>query len=170
MDHRQLCGKALLVCPHVLIPLTHDALAVIGQDGHILPGGKFAELRDELRSQLHLIQGLAGHAVHDLAAVVGQHTAALFVQPQLLCQRQNARRGAAGGQHDGHALCGGGIQRRAGAGGNDLFVIGQGAVQVQSQHPDIRSCHDFYSSFSGRGFPPDILLLTHLFYNAFPFL
>jgi hypothetical protein len=77
---------------------------------------------------------------------------------------------AVGRPHDGHALCGGGIQRRAGAGGNDLFVIGQGAVQVQSQHPDIRSCHDFYSSFSGRGFPPDILLLTHLFYNAFPFL
>ena len=141
MDHGQLGGKALLVGPLVLVPLTDDALAVIGQDGNILRGGKGAQLGHKGGVQRFFHQRFAGAAVHDLAAVVGQDAAALFVQPQLLCQRQNARRGTAGGQHDGHALGSSCVQRCAGGGGDDLLVIGQGAVEVERQHTNIFLFH-----------------------------
>ena len=137
MDHGQLCGKALLVGPFVGVALAHDALMVVGQDGNILRGGKGAQLGHQGRVQRFFHQRLAGDAVHDLAAVVGQDAPALFVQPQLLCQRGDAGGGAAGGQHDGHALRDGGVQRGAGAGGDDLLVVGQGAVQVQCQNFDL---------------------------------
>ena len=84
-----------------------------------------------------IVTSSAGAAVHDLAAVVGQDAPALFVQPQLLCQRGDAGGGAAGGQHHGHAAFNGRIQRGAGAGGDDLLVVGQGAVQVQCQNFDL---------------------------------
>jgi glycerol-3-phosphate acyltransferase PlsY len=40
MDHGQLGGKGLLGGPGVRLPLADDALVVVGQDGHILRGGK----------------------------------------------------------------------------------------------------------------------------------
>ena len=138
MDHGQLGGKALLVGPLVLVPLADDALAVVGQDGNILRGGKIAQLGHKGRVQCFFHKCLAGAAIHDLAAVVGQDAAALFVQPQLLSQRLDAGGGSAGRQHDGDAFFNGGVQRGAGARGDELLVVGQGAIQIQRQHFDIR--------------------------------
>ena len=140
MDHGQLGGKALLVGPLVPVALADDALIVIGQDGHVLCGGKGAQLRNDGRVQRGLHQRFAGGAVHDLAAVVGQDAAALFVQPQILCQRGDACCGPAGSQHQRDAFFNGGVQRGAGAGSNDLLVVGQGAVQIQRQNLDL--CHN----------------------------
>ena len=138
MDHGQLGGKGLLDGPGVRLPLADDALTAVGQDGHILRGGKGAQLRDQRGVQRFFHQRFAGAAVHDLAAVVGQDAAALFVQTQLLGQRLDAGGRPAGRQHDGHALFNGGVQRGAGARGDEFLVVGQGAIQIQRQHFDIR--------------------------------
>ena len=136
MVHFQLGGHTLLPGPGVLVALADDAAGVVGQERNVLLCRKPAQLGHELRGQQLLIQGRTGGAVHDLSTVVGQDAAALFVQPQFLCQRGDASRRPAGSQHDGHALRRCCVQRRAGAGGNDLFIIGQGAVQIQRQHPN----------------------------------
>ena len=137
MDHGQLGGKGLLGGPGVRLPLADDALTAVGQDGHILRGGKGAQLRDQRGVQRFFHQRFAGAAVHDLAAVVGQDAAALFVQPQVFGQRGDAGGGPAGGQHHGHAAFNGRIQRGAGAGCHFLLVVGQGPVQIQGQHFDL---------------------------------
>ena len=138
MEHGELGGKTLFVGPHIFVPLADDALGVVGKDGDILRGGKGAQLRHKGGIQRSFHQRFAGAAIHDLAAVVGQDAAALFIQPQLLCQRQNACRGPAGGQYDGNALIDSRIQRSAGAGGDAFLVVGQGAIQIQRQNFDIR--------------------------------
>ena len=126
--------------------LGDDAFFIIGNDGDPLLRGKAAQLGHELRPQNLLVEGLPRAAVHDAAAVVRQDAAALFVQPKVFGQRQDARRGAARSQHDGHALRSGGIQRSPGAGGDLLLIVGQGAVQIQCQHPNVRFCHIFLTS------------------------
>ena len=146
LDHGQVAGKALPGRPLVLRALGDNALFIVSKNGNVLLRRKGAELGHHVRVQPLLVKGLPRFAVDDGTAIVGQDAAALFVQPQILCQRHDACRGAAGGQHDGHALCHGGIQCRAGAGSHFLFVIGQGAVQVQCQHPDILLAHIFLTS------------------------
>ena len=134
--HGQLAGKAFAQGPLVVRVLGDNALFIIGDNGHVLCGGKGAQLGYVLGIQLFLVQSLAGAAVDDLAAVVRKDAAALFIQPQFLCQRQHARGGTAGCQHDGNALCNGGIQCSPGAGRDFLLAVGQGAVQIQRQQAD----------------------------------
>ena len=117
--------------------LGDNALFIIGDNGHVLCGGKGAQLGYVLGIQLFLVQSLAGAAVDDLAA--------LFIQPQFLCQRQHARGGTAGCQHDGDTLCNCGIQCGAGAGCNFFLAVGQGAIQIQCQNFDL--CHIKSSQF-----------------------
>ena len=143
--HGQLAGKALAQCPLVVRVLGDNALFIIGDNGHVLCGGKGAQLGYVLGIQLFLVQSLAGAAVDDLAAVVRKDAAALFIQPQFLCQRQHARGGTAGCQHDGDTLCNCGIQCGAGAGCNFFLAVGQGAIQIQCQNFDL--CHIKSSQF-----------------------
>ena len=98
-------------------------------------------------------------------AVVGEDAAALLVQLQLPCQRHYARRGTTRSQHDGHPLGGGSVQRCPGGGGNDLLVVGQGAVEVERQHTDLFLFHFLpHLSGTGRNAPPCRCFWSYIVY------
>ena len=86
---------------------------------------------DLRRVQPVLPKGLAGAAVHYLAAVVGQNVAAQPGQAQRPGHRLNAHQRAAAGQNDLAALKHGPPQGGPGGGGDFFSGIGECAVQIQ---------------------------------------